>query len=193
MNAGTFQFYPLHATLMNFTETARQRHIMTGDIVVAYLPVSFKVDGEKSVPADLIEGTSQTKMRIRRLQTLHENMVISLRPLFEAALRGIVCGMMCLSLFYPQLLLASYTADNLECKDLLKLNRGSLTASPCHLCKIRSLELCGTEPMPLRALPAAKRIFELLFDLHRKIDGELATHKYSMLPMLPLLRSLPIV
>lgn len=186
-------FTPLQFTLMSSTENVQCRRIMTRDAIEAYLQVLFSFVGEKFVSADLIKGTSQTKMRNRHLQVLHGRIVLSRCPLFEAVLKRIVCSSEWCSWILLYLLLESYIADIQECKDFLSLKRGSSKASPCHLCTVRSSELCASKPMLLRLLRTAKNVFEILSDSHRNNDEGLAIHKYSMLPMLPVLHAFPMV
>lgn len=78
------------------------------------------------------------------------------------------------------------------CKDSLSLKRGSSSARPCHLCTVRSSELCRPRPIPIQAPLATKIICEMIFNSHRKIDWELAIHKYSVLPMLAVPDAFPM-
>lgn len=76
---------------------------------------------------------------------------------------------------------------------MLSLKHGSSTQSPCHLRKIRFLELCKSKPISLQTLPAAKSVFEILSDPSRNIDGELIIHKYLMLTMFSASHTFPMV
>lgn len=56
MKAAALQFFAMHKTLMNFTESARQLAVLSGAIVTAYFSVGFAHGEEKLVGSDCAKG-----------------------------------------------------------------------------------------------------------------------------------------
>lgn len=61
LKAGKIAFYLLHITLLNFTDQKRRHQILSGETVVAYLPVSFHMDtGHKAALKPLPKRSQRT-------------------------------------------------------------------------------------------------------------------------------------
>lgn len=78
-------------TLLNFTKSARRRHIMSSGRTVAYLPTEFGClhSSQEMVPRSQAEKKSCPK--VLTLQALYKGIEVSLAPLQNVALRDVVC------------------------------------------------------------------------------------------------------
>lgn len=138
LKAGTLSFYPLHMTLINFTEEARRCHIVERRTVVAYLPVTFQ--HADSDDGNALSTTTRTKKRrigrVDFLEGLHESISFVMTPVIEAALSGLCCATSDVYRFRLHLMMTSYISDNPEAEDMLSVKRGCATDSPCHRCVV---------------------------------------------------------
>lgn len=191
LSSGSVQFYPLHVTLLNFTEEYRRRHIMNGDTIVAYLPVRYDI---KNVQDDGEEQRVKENSKVSRLfmlRMLHRCIETALEPLREYALKGIIMKTSDGIHLRSHLLLASYVADGPEAEDLLSVKRGSMTKSPCCRCLIVKDLLSGCVCGDPRTLSST---LSILRRFHAGDDLAAATlSAQSMLPLPPVLSNFPMV
>lgn len=87
LKAGSFSFYLLHVTLLNYSEEQRRRHILSGRTISAYLVVSFWRDNvsetSKGLSAAGRAGQKKRLTTLEILQALHGNVGIALNELVQ--------------------------------------------------------------------------------------------------------------
>ena len=194
----SFTFYPLHITLLNFTEEERREQITSRRSVVAYLPVEFLpvVEEDESYEVTRYGITSWKKSHsIRRhdkLSCLHECVEKCVEPLSNEALRGIAACTRDRSMLHCHFLLSSYIGDLPECEDMLSVKRNGNTISPCHRCIITKSQLPFNTNEPERSLSDS---MELIGRLKNDEEGELFDELkgLSMLPIPPVFYEFPMV
>lgn len=144
LSAGAFKFYPIHVTLLNFTEGARRSHICEGRTLFAYLPVTFcGCDCSTDAGIDLCKCRAKEK-RVKRvdfLEALHDSINFSVEPLARTALSGMPSVTLDGIHLRMHLVVSSYLCDTPEAEDLLAVKRGTQCQSPCHVCLVRKEDL----------------------------------------------------
>lgn len=188
LGAHALFFYPLHVTLLNFTEEWRRANISSGRTIVAYLPVHNEPLNEtKNTPTNAIQIPSKIT-RLLSLRALHSSINNALQPLAEASFCGLSVQTSDGFRLRLHFMMASYVADLPETEDLLSLKRGSATQSPCHRCMVQKHDLadmrCGTP----RSLCEAMQLLDGSQNVSEK-DEVLAQR--SMLPIPPILHTFP--
>ena len=125
-----FQFYPLHVTLLNFSESYRRNCIQNGSTNIAFLPVQYYkcINGEKVV---------QAVDRLSRLKMLHLSISFILSDLRSTAYEGFSCSDKDERIRICHPCLGSYSCDLPEGKDLTSVRNGNNSNRNCH----RSLAL----------------------------------------------------
>lgn len=194
LSAGAFKFYPIHITLLNFTETTRRKHICDGRTVFAYLPVNFsRCDCSAEADPDQCKCDNKQKKfkRVDFLQSLHESIHFALQPLLRTALTGI--SALTSERFHIRLhfIISSYLCDTPEAEDLLAVKRGTQCESPCHVCLVRK------ENLPFSCTATARSVHEteiMLSKLKQQTPGiDEEFQRKSMLSIPPLLSTFPMM
>lgn len=81
LSAGTLQFYPLHITLLKFSEECPGELIGGGRAVVAYLSVTFEAGGKLSHQKSFEATKSRSFLKVDKLCALHESIEGCLNPI----------------------------------------------------------------------------------------------------------------
>ena len=129
LKKSSFQFYPLHVTVLHFPEQYRRHCIGEGMTVVAFIPIKFYSYG----------GSNQFEINLSRpkyLHMLHKSISIVLDELKTFGLEGFACrdkdGMN--RVCHP--VMSSYCSDLPECKDILPVKNGNCSKRNCHRCMV---------------------------------------------------------
>lgn len=136
LKSSSFQFYPLHITLLNFSDEYRKKCIVAGKTFVAFLPVSFFRNQE----GNNYNMERRTFGRKQRLRMLHLAIDYILDELKTVAF----CGFRCLDKLqihrrcHP--CIASYCCDLPESKDLISVRNGNQGTRNCHRCKAKTAD-----------------------------------------------------
>ena len=192
LTSHSFVFYPLHLTLINFSEERRRSLIGNGSTVVAYLPVTTNSSANFSLQQR--EGMMKKKVldKVNRLLALHETVEFCLEEVSKLAEVGVVCETRDKCRVRMHFLLASYVSDIPEAEDLLGLKRGNQTPSPCYQCLVRKESMAESSFAKSRSLMHTRRLIERLgTSENRETLEELAT--LSMHPILPVFADFPFV
>lgn len=153
LSTGALQFYQLHMTLLNFKTNVRQNMIAWEKTIMAYLSVSF-LAGFEAWSANLAENCStnlNTKTDI--LMAFHHCMEFCLSPLKYIAWKVILINTRDDADMHFYFKLPSYVANVREVEDLLSVNLGARTYSPCHVCLARREEFSGCTSSEKRNVP----------------------------------------
>lgn len=138
LKASSLHFYPLHATLHNFTAEARHSHITSGRSILAFLPVHFR---NVSSSADIDRGVHKSKFyevsRSDRIRSTHLCIETALAPLSDVAEGGFLCPDSSGIRWRCHVAIGSYCADIPEAKDLLSVRYGNITPRPCPRCFVK--------------------------------------------------------
>ncbi|NJK52916.1 MAG: hypothetical protein HC936_08975 [Leptolyngbyaceae cyanobacterium SU_3_3] len=191
LKAGGLTFYPLHITLMNFSEKIRRLQIMSGATVLGYLPVEFHSSSSDNLQAN---SKSKGQFRVGALRALHECIELCLMPLAEKAQCGHACRTKCGTCIKVHFALTSYIADIPETEDLLGIKRGGQTKFPCHQCMVRKDKLHLSSQFPRRCIQHSRDMMERASSTSLMgRDLEQFFGEESMLPLLPVLSDFPFV
>lgn len=185
LSASAFKFYPLHINLLNYREAERRSHITDGRTVFAYLPVRFDAS------QDHVDGKKPHFDRVDFIRALHHAIEFVLEPLGCDALRGASVKTADEKRLRLHFVLSSYVSDTPEAEDLLGVKRGNNTESPCHRCNVSRDQMPFSTCERYRCTEESRQII-------KAIDGNVATafdklKQMSMLPLLPVLSSFPLV
>ena len=120
LGCNTMTFYPLHVTLLNFSNELRRRLIQAGDTKFAFLPVHLSKAGEKA-----------SSDRRLSMKLLHHALERALKPLMRAAWTGFGFedGENVSRRCFP--CLGNYITDIPEGKDITSTLYGNVTKFPC--------------------------------------------------------------
>lgn len=88
MAASSSPFYPLHVTLLSFTETARQRYVMNGDTSVAHLPTKFDQSFPRHKIVQRSRNIRKSTIQLRTLKALYKSTELGLPPFQDITLKG---------------------------------------------------------------------------------------------------------
>lgn len=127
LKQSSFQFYPMHVTLLNFSEQYRRKCIVHGMSVVAFLPVKFFSNDNGS----LIE---KNLSRHHYLVMLRKCMEIVLSELNEFGFPGFECRDLEGTRRRCHPAIASYCCDLPECHDIVPVKNGNSSTRNCHRC-----------------------------------------------------------
>lgn len=154
LSDNAFTFYPIHATLLNFSEEYRRHLISSGQTFLAFLPVKFY----KQVGNQWVE----TKLsRDERMLVLHYAIDLSLEELKRKAFSGFLCVDKERNRKYCHVCLAAYCCDLPEAKDLLMVRNGNLSTRNCHRC------LAYTKDFPTYTEEPHRRVNNIIEAVHR--------------------------
>lgn len=145
MKASGLVSYPIHITLLNFHKEYRNTCIMSGETILAYLPVNISPH-EESIVEESGEQRKGTVDRSIRMNILHNSISAALERLTEVCMKGFLCtdSSGCSWNCHPTLL--SFCADIPEAKDLTSILGGTKTCAPCHRCMVSCENLnCTTK------------------------------------------------
>lgn len=133
LSAEAIQFYPLHVTLQNVKENARQKHALNDATVVAFLPVTHRSLPSISRSSNLLKQQIGKKnhLRIVLVRDHHHIIEICLAPFAINAMKDMPCQTKNSKQVLVHTKLTSYVADIFGTEDLLGLERGSETLAPC--------------------------------------------------------------
>lgn len=126
--------YPVHLTLLNFTEHVRRRLTVSGSRVAAHILVSYENSGST---------TTQRIKRFMNLATLHQCVKYVLAPLAICALNRFQCIRRDERTLSLHLKLASYAADGLKTARLLNVKQINRIPMIWHICKAKREGLTG--------------------------------------------------
>lgn len=123
----SFQFYPIHLVLVNFSEEYRRQCMVKGMTAVAFLPVTFYS----------IKENNRVELKIARsksLEILHTNISVVSKEIKGSGLEGFRCKDLEGNLRRCQPFIASYCCDEPESKDILPIRNGNRGKRNCHRC-----------------------------------------------------------
>lgn len=196
LKAGSLVFYPLHVTLLNFTEEWRRAHITSGRTITSYLPVTFSAEGDSHTVQLRVGCKWKSFPRIQVLRALHESVERSLDPLAYVARKGIAAKSTDRRAYVFHILLCSYLSDIPEAEDMLGVKRGVLTKAPCHNCLVRREDMADSTFARRRTL---RETLELLENIRiargTESPGAVVEQldERSMLSIRPVLSNFPLV
>lgn len=189
LKESSFQFYPMHATLLNFSEQHRRQCIVEGKTVIAFLPVKFYST----------EKTNQIEINLPRdkyLTMLHKCMATAVKELRLSGLEGFPCkdreGI--LRRCHP--VIASYCSDLPECKDILPVKNGNTSTRNCHRCLALSEKFNEQTNAPKRDGNLTIKLIIKAREL--RLNGKVEEANkllsdYSLIEMIPFLEDFPFV
>ena len=131
LKESAFQFYPFHATLLNFSDSYRRQCIIKGLTLIAFLPVNFyrRIDGER------------IKMGLNRLERL-KMLYLSLERILLESKEQTYVGFSCFDrndnarICHP--CIGGYCCDLPEGKELTSVKNGNSSFRNCHRCLART-------------------------------------------------------
>ena len=189
LKESAFQFYPFHATFLNFSDSYRRHCIIKGLTLIAFLPVNFyrRIDGER-----IKMGLN----RLERLKMLHLSLERILLELKEQAYVGFSCFDRKKNARICHPCIGGYCCDLPEGKDLTSVKNGNSSSRNCHRCLARTdtfntyttdLPRSGKETVTLiqRAIALRKE--------SRGKDSDALLHDLSLVEQIPFLQSFPFV
>lgn len=185
LKAGGLTFYPLHITLLNFSEKMRLLLISPGAPFPGYLSVAFH-----SNTSGTIESKSRRKgyQRVEALRSLHECIKMCLKPLTEKVNCGNACRTKSGTCIFLHPALTPYVADIPETEDLSGIKNGGQTKHCCYECRVMKEKLCLGSRFPKRNVEGTQKLVEsaaqkspTVKELEQYFDEE------SLLPLLPML------
>lgn len=189
LKESAFLFYPLHITLLNFSEEHRRKCIVNGSTFLAFLPVSFyKVREGVKYPAKID--------RPQKLRLLHMAVDVVLQDLRKYGFTGFTCTdtegvkRRC----HP--CLVSYCSDLPEAKDMTSIRNGNSSERNCHRCLAVTKDFNGYTNSTLRhGDHTVKMITDArkLRDQGKRDESEQLMNKYSLADQIPSLHSLPFM
>lgn len=189
LKESSFQFYPIHLALLNYSEEYRRQCIVKGMTTVAFLPVKFYS----------IKENNKVEMNISRsksLEILHRNISIVLKEIKISGLEGFKCKDMEGNLRRCHPCIASYCCDLPESKDILPIKNGNSGRRNCHRCTAETMNFnkfttCdrrrggGTVSM----ISKAKKLREI----GKNKEAEEILNEYSLVEFIPFLHEFPFL
>lgn len=186
-------FYPVHLCLINFSKEFRQRMVLEGNTIVAFLPTHVEQSGR-----------SKASRMVKQL-VLHKCLRTLMAPVSESmeiGLRMKTCpdesGMFWLIVMH--LVLVLYVTDIPEGKDIICVKHSNTTAMPCASCKVseadqsesvgtvvwRSFsESCEVRDNANEAIKKANALNGRKGAGKYRQEGEAALNKLSLSPLTP--------
>lgn len=189
LKESSFQFYPMHVNLLNFSEQYRRYCIVEGMTVVAFLPVKFYAYGK----------SDQFEINLARpkyLGMLQKCIALILGELKTFGLEGFPCmdkdgvHRVC----HP--VIANYCCDMPECKDILPVKNGNTSNRNCPRCIVSSKKFNEfTAAAPRDGNNTVSMIFKSReLRLAGKYDAsEKLLDEYSLVDMIPFLHDFPFI
>ena len=187
LKASALQFYPLHITLLNFSEDHRRKCISNGETNIAFLPVSFY---------RIAEGVrvKQSINRSQRLRMLHLSISFVLKELRTTAYKGFSCldrqrtSRVC----HP--CLVSYCCDLPEGKDLTSVRNGNSSNRNCHRCQVLTNDFSKySQSQPRNGKEECLTIFKAqkLIKKGKRAESYELLHDQSLVAQISCLSELP--
>ena len=189
LKESSFQFYPLHVNMLNFSEQYRRHCIVEGMTVVAFLPIKFYSCG----------ASDQFEINLPRpkyLHMLHKSISIVLDELKTFGLEGFACrdkdgiNRVC----HP--VISSYCSDLPECKDILPVKNGNSSKRNCHRCMVDTQKFNEfTTAAPRDGNDTVSKIQEAKeLRLAGRCDAsDKLLDEYSLVDMVPFLHGFPFI
>ena len=184
-----FQFYPLHVTLLNFSEEYKRDCIVSGATFLAFLPVLFYRDVDGHIMEENVD-------RPQKLRLLHLAMDIVLTDICNLG----YCGFSCKDSegrrrrCHP--CVVSYCCDLPESKDMSSVKNGNSSERNCHRCLAQTNHFNVLTASNHRTGNETERIIREARNLRRegkKDCAEKLMDKYSLVDQLPSLLKLPFL
>ena len=172
MKASGFVFYPLHALLMNYNLSSRQRMITGGHTIVGYLPCEYSTDGSNGESTIAFGVNRDEKLRI--LHNAVEMMTVDVKTQLMDGFPVQTSDGKEMTL-HP--CIGSYVADLPEAKDLLGVLNGNRGLRNCHRCLCYSSDMNkynhSSKRRRLKEMAHALKLFREL--VQRATDSDVMT------------------
>ena len=189
LKQSSFQFYPMHATMLNFSEQYRRHCIVHGMSVVAFLPVKFFSNEN----GNLIE---KNLSRAHYLSMLRRCMELVLRELKEVGFPGFQCRDLEGTPRICHPVIASYCCDLPECHDILPIKNGNSSKRNCHRCNAFTQEFNTYTNHEKRTGVRTISILQSLRKLRnagKNKDCEELMNEHSLIDFIPFLATFPFI
>ena len=192
LKASSFQFYPLHITLLTFSEGCRKNCIMKGKTLLGFLPVDFF----SSTAGENQEGDSKRFGRKQRIKTLHLSINIILEELKDLSYCGFLSrdrngySRRC----HP--CISSYCCDLPESKGLVSVRNGNQGRRNCHRCMAKTSTFKTYTTFPLRNGEETRSIITIAVDMRkngRRSESEELLKRYSLTEQLSVFDRFPFL
>lgn len=129
-SASLFAVYPIHIALLSFTETIKQKQIVSSASLATCLLFGYS-GGD--------HGTRKKWKEVCSWQICNTASIM-----YCSLLRNVLSGLLCKTsdngYFLLHLVIVSYVTDIPESEDLLSVKRNNHTAMPCYMCEVKKRE-----------------------------------------------------
>ena len=192
LKSSSFQFYPIHITLLNFSEEHRRESIVQGKTFLAFLPVEFFA----YIDEDNCEIQEGKFGRSERIRLVHLAITLVLNDLRKAAYSGFKCRDQEGSARRCHPCIVSYCCDMPESKDLSSIRHGNQGIRNCHRYMAETEKFNTYTTARTRTGSETRGIITKAFAMQR--NGSRAASKallkdYSLTEQLPILHDFPFM
>lgn len=189
LKESSFQFYPMHMTLLNFSEQDRRQNIVSGRTTIAFLPVKInRIENGKKVEVN--------PSRVEYLKLLHRSIDAVLEELKKAALEGFRCVDADGTIRRCHPCIASYVCDIPESKDIAPVRNGNSGTRNCHRCTAETNRFNTYTACPQRrgveTISLIHRAWELR-KLGRNREADDILREYSLTEFVPSFHDFPFM